>query len=162
MTAQICIPVSCFGGTPTVQTRITINVDSELLVKDCRSCNLRCSAVQDRKARRALCRKEDGLKSMSRCVVTEVEAARAVFGCSVTPRKWNDVCAGDSNRPPTVGGWARPTSGSRASGANLYRAADSSGARHQFRRSFRVSACPSRSSKPKIWPRIAGIGQCHI
>ena len=25
-----------------------------------------------------------------------------------------------------------------------------------------VSACSSRSSKPKIWPRIAGIGQCHI
>jgi len=25
-----------------------------------------------------------------------------------------------------------------------------------------VVAFASRSSKPKIWPRIAGIGQCHI
>ena len=39
------------------------------------------------------------------------------LGCSVTPRKWNDVFARDSNRPLTVGGWTRPTSGSRASGA---------------------------------------------
>src|SRR5208282_3776654 len=38
-------------------------------------------------------------------------------GYSVTPRKWNDVCARGSNRPTTVGGWTRPTYGSKASGA---------------------------------------------
>src|SRR5712672_1065497 len=37
-------------------------------------------------------------------------------GSSVTPRKWNDICARGSDRPTTVGGWTRPTSGSRASG----------------------------------------------
>ena len=31
--------------------------------------------------------------------------------CSVTPRIWNDVCARDSNRRRTVGGWTRRTSG---------------------------------------------------
>src|SRR6201987_1915001 len=36
--------------------------------------------------------------------------------CRATPRKWNAVCARSSNRPTTVGGWMRPTSGSRASG----------------------------------------------
>ena len=51
---------------------------------------------------------------------------------ALRPRKWNDVCAGDSNRPPTVGGRTSPTSGSRASGANLYRAVDSSGATLDF------------------------------
>src|SRR6202011_3494060 len=35
-------------------------------------------------------------------------------GSSVTPRKWNDVCARDSDRPMTVGGLTKPTSGSRA------------------------------------------------
>jgi hypothetical protein len=38
-------------------------------------------------------------------------------GCRVTPRKWNAVCARSSNRPTTVGGWTKPTSGSRANGA---------------------------------------------
>src|SRR5260370_21703578 len=42
--------------------------------------------------------------------------SRCGDGHSVTPRKWNDVCARGSNRPTTVGGWTRPTSGSRASG----------------------------------------------
>jgi hypothetical protein len=31
--------------------------------------------------------------------------SRCGGGSSVTPRKWNDVCARDSNRPTTVGGW---------------------------------------------------------
>jgi DDE superfamily endonuclease len=43
--------------------------------------------------------------------------SRCGDGSNVTPRKWNDVCARDSNRPQTVGVWMRPTSGSRASGA---------------------------------------------
>src|SRR5712691_2521044 len=32
------------------------------------------------------------------------------------PRNWSDACAGDSTQRTTVGGWTRPTSGSRASG----------------------------------------------
>ena len=32
------------------------------------------------------------------------------------PRKWNNVCVGDSNQPTTVGGWMRRTSGLRANG----------------------------------------------
>src|SRR5208282_5853916 len=36
---------------------------------------------------------------------------------SVTPRRWNYVCAVVSNRPATVGGSTRPTSGLRASGS---------------------------------------------
>ena len=65
-------------------------------------------------------------------------------GCSVTPRKWNDVCVGDSNRPPTVGGRTRPTSGSRASGANLYRAVDSSGATLDFLLSAKQDAAVAK------------------
>src|SRR5258708_4773004 len=42
--------------------------------------------------------------------------SRSGDGSSATPWKWNDVCARDSNRPTTVGGWMRPTSGLRASG----------------------------------------------
>src|SRR5271165_1614710 len=37
-------------------------------------------------------------------------------GCSVTPQKFSADCERGSDRPTTVGGWMRPTSGSRANG----------------------------------------------
>src|SRR5271165_1364063 len=37
-------------------------------------------------------------------------------GYNVTPRNWNDVCARGSNRPTTLGGSTRRTSGSKANG----------------------------------------------
>src|SRR5271166_4287361 len=54
-------------------------------------------------------------------------------GYSVTPRRWNYVCAVVSNRPATVGGSTRPTSGSRVSGC-IYTAlwTDSTGATIDF------------------------------
>src|ERR1700736_955943 len=61
--------------------------------------------------------------SLSYRDVEELLAERGLCADHVTvwrwvqPRKWNAVCVGDSNRPTTVGGWTRPTSGSRASGA---------------------------------------------
>src|SRR5271166_859642 len=43
--------------------------------------------------------------------------SRFGVGSSGMPQKWNDVCALGSDRPPTVGEWTKPTSGSRASGS---------------------------------------------
>src|SRR5271166_3407274 len=43
--------------------------------------------------------------------------SRCGVGSSGMPQKWNDVCALGSDRPPTVGEWTKPTSGSRASGS---------------------------------------------
>jgi transposase, IS6 family len=55
-----------------------------------------------------------------------------VWRCSVTPRKWNDVCARDSNRPPTVGGWTLTYIRVKGKWRYLYRAVDSSGATLDF------------------------------
>src|SRR5271157_3961539 len=59
--------------------------------------------------------------------------SRCGDGYSVTPRRWNYVCAVVSNRPATVGGSTRPTSGSRVSGC-IYTAlwTDSTGATIDF------------------------------
>jgi len=65
--------------------------------------------------------------SLSYCDVEDLLAERACTpttsrsggGSSVTPRKWNDVCARGSKRPTTVAGWTRLTSALKASGRTL-------------------------------------------
>ena len=58
--------------------------------------------------------------------------SRCGVGSSGMPQKWNDVCARGSDRPTTVGGWTKPTSGSKGRWVYLYRAVDSTGATVDF------------------------------
>jgi transposase, IS6 family len=58
--------------------------------------------------------------------------SRCGDGYSVTPQKWNDVCARDSNRPTTVGGVDETYIRVKGKWVYLYRAVDSSGATIDF------------------------------
>jgi hypothetical protein len=58
--------------------------------------------------------------------------SRCGDGYSVTPRKWNDVCAVDSNQPATVGGWTLTYIRVKGKWVYLYRAVDSTGATIDF------------------------------
>src|ERR1700674_987050 len=72
-------------------------------------------------------------------------------GYSATPQRWNDVCARGSNRPTTVGGWTRPTSGLRASGC-IYTGLSTPPARRSTS-FYRLNATqrPLSASSPKRW-----------
>src|SRR5258708_31379984 len=52
--------------------------------------------------------------------------SRCGDGYSVTPRKWNDVCARDSTQPTTVGGWTLTYIRVKGKWRYLYRAVASS------------------------------------
>ena len=58
--------------------------------------------------------------------------SRCGDGYSVTPRKWNDVCAVDSKQPATVGGWTLTYIRVKGKWVYLYRAVDSTGATIDF------------------------------
>jgi transposase, IS6 family len=64
--------------------------------------------------------------------------------CSVTPRKWNDVCARDSNRPLAVGEWTLTYIRVKGKWRYLYRAVDSSGATLDFLLSAKQDAAAAK------------------
>ena len=70
--------------------------------------------------------------------------SRCGDGCSVTPRKWNDVCARGSNRPTTVGGWTLTYIRVKGKWRYLYRAVDSSGATLDFLLSAKQDAAAAK------------------
>ena len=82
-------------------------------------------------------------------------------GCSVTPQKFSADCDRGSDRPTTVGGWMRPTSGLRASGCIYTGLSTPSGAAgHQHRRARRLStghrAAQSRGGSAGELPASTG------
>ena len=81
--------------------------------------------------------------------------SRCGVGSSGMPQKWNDDCALGSDRPTTVGGWTRPTSGSRASGS-IYTGLSTPAVR---RSTFfcRLNATQQRPSafSPRLWAEKA-------
>ena len=79
--------------------------------------------------------------------------SRCGGGCSVTPRIWNDVCARDSNRRRTVGGWTLTYIRVKGKWRYLYRAVDSSGATLDFLLSARQDAATAKRFLAKALSR---------
>src|SRR6202140_4871267 len=70
--------------------------------------------------------------------------SRCGDGYSVTPRKWNDVCAQGSNRPTTVGGWTLTYIRVKGKWRSLYRAVASTGATLDFLLSAKQDAAAAK------------------
>ncbi len=80
------------------------------------------------------------------------------MGTSVTPRKWNGVCARGSDRPTTVGGWTLTYIRVKGKWVYLYRAVDSSGATIDFLLSAKRDAAAAERFLAKA---LAGTNPFH-
>jgi IS6 family transposase len=68
-----------------------------------------------------------------------------------TPRKWNGVCARDSNQRPTVGGWTLTYIRVKGKWRYLYRAVDSAGATLDFLLWSQAGRGRSKALPGKSW-----------